>query len=95
MGRMPIAQFFGAYDSSTTYQTGDVCVLDGDTVIFDGKSWQTIGTVSDLSNRHDEEPKRIVYGNCKCCGAPLKSQRCEYCGVVNKIEEVVEDGKIN
>lgn len=87
--------FIGAYNPSIKYRIGDVCVLDDDMVVFDGESWQTIGAVSDLSNRHNEKPKRIIYGNCKCCGAPLKSQRCEYCGVMNKIDEVIEDGNNN
>lgn len=78
-------KFLGTYDATLAYRVGDVCIIDGETCVFDGIGWQALGEVSNLSA--PETPKKIVYGTCKHCGAPLKDEKCEYCGVINRCQE--------
>ena len=73
--------FTGLYDPKLTYSLGDVCILDGKTCVFNGTRFLDIG---ETSNSSYDPPKKIVYGVCKHCGAPLNDEKCEYCGVRNK-----------
>ena len=36
---------------------------------------------TDMMETIDDEPKAALPKICKCCGAPLKNWRCDYCGV--------------
>ena len=74
--------FKGTYDPNKEYQTGDVVILDEDTCVFDGYSFQTIDKIEVLNSSY-ESPKKIIYGTCKHCGAPLRDKTCEYCGVTS------------
>ncbi len=78
-------QFLGTFNPTLDYCKGDVCILDGETVVYDGVGFQSMGYV-DPCTETTHPPKKIVYGTCKYCGAPLKEETCEYCGVRNHAE---------
>lgn len=74
-------EYRGNYNPKENYHAGDICMIDGETNVFTGNAWEVLGGSPSYT---PYTPKKIVYGTCKHCGAPLKDEVCEYCGVRNK-----------
>ena len=73
--------FMGEFDSTKNYKTGDVVLVNGESRLFTGTSWELLGKGgNDDTNKH---AKTIIPKTCSQCGAPTKAYRttCEYCGV--------------
>ena len=54
---------------------GDITICGDTEYVYDGDKWQSIGPIESTV------PENNYPTHCKCCGAPLHSWKCEYCGV--------------
>jgi len=68
----------------STANIGDVCSsVDGHEYIYDGDNWQVVGSYPDIPIIIPDTLVTTIIPHptvCKCCGAILKSNVCEYCG---------------
>ena len=72
---MSVYTFIGTrYDLPKRGKIGDVCLVNGCVYVYDGTKWQ------DISMPVNEVTYIKHPTHCKCCGAILKSNICEYCG---------------
>ena len=77
--------FYGTYDATHSYLTGDICIIDGYPHMYIGDNWECI-SINPCDDKDNKTiiPKIIYPTNCKNCGAILHNHICEYCGSDNK-----------
>ena len=70
------------YNPSLFYDYGDVCIRNGELVVYIGNNhWEIIGTWCEIPKPMIEE----IFFHCKSCGAPTKENGvCPYCETINK-----------
>ena len=56
-----------------------IYVTDANAMYVYAGDWIEINTSN--SDPHKESTKTLYPHVCKCCGAPMRSNVCEYCGV--------------
>ena len=65
----------------TNTKAGYIIIKNNTTYLFDGNNWLDVGEVTDTTEIPDKPTTELQPIICKCCGAPLHSNICEYCGI--------------
>ena len=62
---------------------GDIVMTSPDCAyIYTGSDWNLLSTsIADCNWIDKPACKELLPQICKCCGAPLKNHKCDYCGV--------------
>ena len=78
------AMWCGSFSADTQYSVGDICRKNGEICIYCGNEiWEVLTDYIEMGGNYQinhmlNDMKHPA--NCKCCGAILKSNICEYCG---------------
>lgn len=76
--------YIGHFSNDTQYSIGDICIKNDELMLYRGDEiWvkiSNIGMGGNYVNNHMLRTLSTHPTHCKCCGAILKSNTCEYCG---------------